>query len=180
MRRTVAIASRSFFTARIHYPTIVSHLRVVSNPFTLVNPFSFHISLSHTRAMATCEGNSCSLSSIRANATASKDFNAAEYVNKEVNSRPIVVFSLTTCPYCVKVDGLFKSLNATSHFINVDQHANGSDIRAALLTSTGQRTVPNVFIGGKHIGGSDDTHKLHDKGELVPLIAAANDKHAKL
>jgi len=40
------------------------------------------------------------------------------------------------------------------------------------LELTGQRTVPNVFIGGKHIGGNDKTQDLHRKGDLVPLLKA--------
>ena len=35
---------------------------------------------------------------------------------------------------------------------------------------TGQRTVPNVFIRGKHIGGWDATNKLNEEGKLMPLI----------
>ncbi|MBA0683415.1 hypothetical protein Goari_025077 [Gossypium aridum] len=49
----------------------------------------------------------------------------------------------------------------------------GSDIQAALFEWTGQRTVPNVFIGGKHIGGCDSTMALHKEGKLVPLLTEA-------
>ncbi|MBA0766834.1 hypothetical protein Gotri_015836 [Gossypium trilobum] len=49
----------------------------------------------------------------------------------------------------------------------------GSDIQAALAEWTGQRTVPNVFIGGKHIGGCDSTMALHKEGKLVPLLTEA-------
>uniref|UniRef100_A0A6N2MJ69 Uncharacterized protein n=1 Tax=Salix viminalis TaxID=40686 RepID=A0A6N2MJ69_SALVM len=38
---------------------------------------------------------------------------------------------------------------------------------------TGQRTVPNVFIGGNHIGGCDQTTGLHQEGKLVPLLTDA-------
>ncbi|KAK8687108.1 hypothetical protein V6N13_085940 [Hibiscus sabdariffa] len=49
----------------------------------------------------------------------------------------------------------------------------GSDIQAALAEWSGQRTVPNVFIGGKHIGGCDATTALHNEGKLVPLLTEA-------
>lgn len=46
----------------------------------------------------------------------------------------------------------------------------GTAIQAYLLQKTGQRTVPNVFIGQKHIGGSDTLNELHEQGELVKLL----------
>ncbi|XVE67894.1 hypothetical protein DITRI_Ditri09bG0024600 [Diplodiscus trichospermus] len=49
----------------------------------------------------------------------------------------------------------------------------GSEIQAALAEWTGQRTVPNVFIGGKHIGGCDNTTAIHKEGKLVPLLTQA-------
>ena len=46
----------------------------------------------------------------------------------------------------------------------------GPQVQAYLQEKTGQRTVPNVFIGKKHIGGSDKLAQLHEQGELVKLI----------
>ena len=52
----------------------------------------------------------------------------------------------------------------------LDQMSNGSSIQAALLAKTGQRTVPNVFIKGKHVGGNDDTQALHKKGKIAAML----------
>ncbi|WRX20116.1 Glutaredoxin - like 10 [Theobroma cacao] len=57
-------------------------------------------------------------------------------------------------------------------FIFVFQ-GDGSEIQAALAEWTGLRTVPNVFIGGKHIGGCDVTTTLHEEGKLIPLLTEA-------
>lgn len=46
----------------------------------------------------------------------------------------------------------------------------GAKIQAYLMEKTGQRTVPNIFIGHKHIGGADAINELHEKGELVKLL----------
>jgi glutaredoxin 3 len=46
----------------------------------------------------------------------------------------------------------------------------GPLIQMELLTKTGQKTVPNVFIGGKHIGGDSDLSELYDSGSLMRLI----------
>ena len=52
--------------------------------------------------------------------------------------------------------------------------ANGPEVQAALLEKTGQKTVPNVFINQKHVGGHDDTMKLAGEEKLLPMINADN------
>jgi glutaredoxin 3 len=56
--------------------------------------------------------------------------------------------------------------------IELDEESEGSDIQAYLADKTGQRTVPNIFINGEHIGGSDDLAKLNSSGQLKKLVAA--------
>ena len=53
--------------------------------------------------------------------------------------------------------------------IELDLMDDGASIQDTLLDMTGQRTVPNVFIGGKHLGGCDDTMKAYESGELQKL-----------
>ncbi|CAJ1780858.1 unnamed protein product [Sphenostylis stenocarpa] len=90
-----------------------------------------------------------------------------------VSSNSVVVFSKTYCPFCVEVKKLFGSLDANYKVFELDTEPDGTEIQAALLQWTGQRTVPNVFIGGNHIGGCDDTTNLHNQGKLVPLLTSA-------
>lgn len=66
-----------------------------------------------------------------------------------------MVFSKTTCPYCAAVKSLFSDLRVDHSVCELDTRADGDDIRAFLIEETGQRTVPNVFIAGKHVGGCD-------------------------
>ena len=56
--------------------------------------------------------------------------------------------------------------------IELDEESDGADIQNYLFEKTGQRTVPNIFIGGKHIGGSSDLSSLEGSGELQKLIKA--------
>ena len=56
--------------------------------------------------------------------------------------------------------------------VELDEEKDGADMQAALGELTGRRTVPNVFLDGKSIGGSDDTFKLHDNGKLMPKLQA--------
>ncbi|XP_047311749.1 glutaredoxin-like [Impatiens glandulifera] len=90
-----------------------------------------------------------------------------------VESNGAVVFSKTFCPYCVSVKKLLTDIGATFKAVELNTEDDGADIQAALAAWTGQRTVPNVFIGGKHIGGNDTTQDLHKQGKLVPLLVEA-------
>ncbi|OWM65436.1 glutaredoxin-like [Punica granatum] len=93
---------------------------------------------------------------------------------KEIaSSTPVVVFSKTHCGYCKTVKQLFKQLGASYKVVELDRQSDGSDIQSALAEWTGQRTVPNVFIGGKHIGGCDTVTEMHQAGKLLPLLKDA-------
>ncbi|KAB1209147.1 Glutaredoxin [Morella rubra] len=90
-----------------------------------------------------------------------------------VSSNPVVVFSKTHCPYCRTVKQLLTQLGANFKTIELDTESDGGEIQAALAAWTGQKTVPNVFIGGNHIGGCDKTTAIHNEGKLVPLLSQA-------
>ncbi|KAI3895350.1 hypothetical protein MKX03_025765 [Papaver bracteatum] len=90
-----------------------------------------------------------------------------------VSSTPVVVFSKTYCGFCTSVKKLFTQLGAAFKVIELDQESDGDDLQAALLEWTEQRTVPNVFIGGKHVGGCDSVTALHQQGKLVNMLTEA-------
>jgi len=97
-----------------------------------------------------------------------------EEVNNTVHNNPVVVYSKSYCPYCTKVKELLKTLNvAHIKIIELDNVADGSAIQQILKELTGQSTVPNVWIGGKFIGGCDSTVALHKAGNLVPALTTA-------
>jgi glutaredoxin 3 len=78
------------------------------------------------------------------------------------------------------VKSLFKSLQVEPLVVELDQlGSEGSQLQNVLEKITGQYTVPNVFIGGKHIGGCSDTLQLHNKGELEAILAEANGKNGQ-
>ncbi|CAK7328089.1 unnamed protein product [Dovyalis caffra] len=90
-----------------------------------------------------------------------------------VSTNSVVVFSKTYCPFCVSVKQLLDQLGAKYKAVELDTEKDGADMQSALFEWTGQRTVPNVFIGGNHIGGCDSTKALHNEGKLVPLLTDA-------
>ncbi|KAM7471291.1 hypothetical protein LguiA_009474 [Lonicera macranthoides] len=98
---------------------------------------------------------------------------ALSKVKDIVNSNPLVVFSKTYCGYCTRVKQLLSQLGATYKAIELDEESDGSEMQSALAGWTGQSTVPNVFIGGKHVGGCDKVTQMHREGKLVPLLADA-------
>ncbi|GBG81580.1 hypothetical protein CBR_g32572 [Chara braunii] len=98
---------------------------------------------------------------------------AMEKVKELVESNGLVVFSKTWCSYCIRVRDLFNEIGAKGKFVQLDEEEDGEDMQFALLEWTGQRTVPNVFIGGEHVGGCDDTVRKHRREELIPMLESA-------
>jgi thioredoxin reductase (NADPH) len=97
-------------------------------------------------------------------------------ITELVHTYPVVVFSKSWCPYCKRalealaVEGVVGA--PVLFVVSLDRDANG--IQSTLATMTGRRTVPNVFVGGKSIGGGDETVSLQRSGELKALLLAAN------
>lgn len=65
---------------------------------------------------------------------------------------------------------LFESLGEDAMVIELNQRPDGIDIQRELARMTGQRSVPNVFVNGVHIGGNDDTQAAARAGRLQELL----------
>ncbi len=102
-----------------------------------------------------------------------------EIVENAIATHPVVVFSKTYCPYCKKAKAALKEAGAKvdgypgAFVIELDIREDGPAIQAYLAQKTGRTSVPNVFIGGKTVGGGDDTVALAKSGVLPQMIAAA-------
>ncbi|KAG0200672.1 thioredoxin reductase [Mortierella sp. GBA30] len=97
--------------------------------------------------------------------------NIKTQVDEIIANNAVVVFSKSYCPYCTKAKNLLIQLGVKAHVIELDELDNGAAIQAYLLELTGQRTVPNIFIGQKHVGGCDDLFKLEKSGQLKTMLA---------
>jgi glutaredoxin 3 len=82
----------------------------------------------------------------------------------------VIVYVTDYCPYCTRAKGLLKRKGVAFTEIDV---TNDPEKRAWLLEKTGQRTVPQIFIDGVSVGGSDDIHALDRAGKLDPLLNRA-------
>lgn len=80
----------------------------------------------------------------------------------------VVIYTTAICPYCVRAKNLLKQKGVEWTEIDVSHDA---DERMALMQRTRQRTVPQIFINGQHIGGSDDLYALERAGKLDALLA---------
>jgi len=87
-------------------------------------------------------------------------------------SRPmhdIQIYTTPYCPYCVRAKALLtqKGVDYTETDVSGDD-----DLRDAMTQRAGgRRTVPQIFIDDRHIGGCDDLYALDGRGELDPLLA---------
>ena len=80
----------------------------------------------------------------------------------------IEIYTTPICPYCVKAKHLLKRKGLEWEEIDVSQDP---AIREEMIAKAGgQRTVPQIFINGHHVGGCDDLYALENQGELDNML----------
>ncbi|KOM45188.1 hypothetical protein LR48_Vigan06g049400 [Vigna angularis] len=77
------------------------------------------------------------------------------FVQNAIYSNRITVFSKSYCPYCLRAKRILAELNEKPFVVELDLRDDGYEIQSVILDLIGRRTVPQVFVNGKHIGGSD-------------------------
>ena len=82
---------------------------------------------------------------------------------------PITIYTTMFCPYCDLAKRLLTKKGAA--FTEIDVTMNPAKREEMVRLAGGRRTVPQIFIGARHIGGSDDLYALDAKGELDALLA---------
>ena len=81
----------------------------------------------------------------------------------------VIVYSSDYCPYCSRAKQLLSSKGVAFEEIKVDGKP---QIRAAMSQKAGRTSVPQIWIGDKHIGGCDDLYALERAGKLDALLKA--------
>jgi len=87
-----------------------------------------------------------------------------------VTQPAITLYMTGWCPYCQRAKQLLTRKNAAFKEIDVDDDAR---LREEMTERSGRRTVPQIFIGDRHVGGFDDLYALDGTGELDRLIQGA-------
>jgi glutaredoxin 3 len=80
----------------------------------------------------------------------------------------IEMYSNSWCPYCQFARSLLSGKGAAFEEISLEEHP---ERRAEMIHRSGRHTVPQIFIGERHIGGADDLTELDAAGELDALLA---------
>lgn len=81
----------------------------------------------------------------------------------------VEIYTTSYCPYCVKAKRLLDAKDVD--YMEIDVTGDDAARIALVEKSGGLRTVPQIFIDGKSIGGCDDLHALEESGELDKLLA---------
>ena len=80
----------------------------------------------------------------------------------------VTLYTTDWCPYCERARRLLGSKEVAFEEIDV---GSAPEKRTEMQTRSGRRTVPQIFIGDQHVGGSDDLLALEDAGKLDALLA---------
>ncbi|MBE2276631.1 MAG: glutaredoxin 3 [Rhodobacteraceae bacterium] len=83
--------------------------------------------------------------------------------------KTVEIYTTSFCPYCIAAKRLLQSKGID--YREIDVSADPALREAMTQRAKGRRTVPQIFIGGAHVGGSDDLHALERTGKLDPMLA---------
>jgi glutaredoxin 3 len=88
-----------------------------------------------------------------------------------MNRPPVVMYTRSGCGYCSRARALLARKGVAYTEIDVESVAGA---RAQMQQRSGRNTVPQVFVGDRHLGGSDDIEELDARGELDRILAGAD------
>jgi glutaredoxin 3 len=80
------------------------------------------------------------------------------------------MYTTSWCPYCERARQLLASKGVAFEEIDIEA---SPDKRSEMQARSGRRSVPQIFVGNTHVGGSDDLHDLDASGGLDPLLASS-------
>ncbi|MEX0622948.1 glutaredoxin 3 [Saccharospirillum sp.] len=83
---------------------------------------------------------------------------------------PVTLYTTAWCPYCLRAKQLLDHKGSAYHEIRVDGQP---ELRQEMMQRSGQYTVPQIWVGERHVGGCDELYSLERAGQLEPLLAEA-------
>jgi glutaredoxin 3 len=81
--------------------------------------------------------------------------------------KPVKIYTTTYCGYCVRAKDLLTRKGVKYEELDV---TGDDEMRTRLVEMSGQRTVPQIWIGDTHVGGYTDLARLETEGRLDPLL----------
>jgi glutaredoxin 3 len=97
-------------------------------------------------------------------------------VNKQIAFEKVLIYSKTYCPFATKAKKLLIGKGLSPTVVELDTIENGKKMQEALESITGQKTVPSIFVGGMHVGGSSELIKSDKSGVLDSMLKLAGVK----
>lgn len=85
----------------------------------------------------------------------------------------VTLYTTRFCPYCVRAKHLLDRKGVAYREISVDGNA---ELRREMTQRSGRHTVPQIWIGARHVGGCDELYELERRGELDVALRAAADE----
>jgi len=107
------------------------------------------------------------------------EYSAVDDLAGILRRSPIIIFSKTYCPHSRAAKNLFLrayKIVPAPYVVELDDHPHGAELQDLLAKRTGRRTVPNIMISGKSIGGNDDVQQLEKEGRLGDTIHSMGGK----
>jgi len=80
----------------------------------------------------------------------------------------VVMYTTQVCPYCIRAKALLKQRGVDA--IDEVRIDTDPEARDRMISLTGRRTVPQIFIGATHVGGCDELIALDQRGALLPML----------
>ncbi|KAI0852793.1 glutaredoxin [Daldinia vernicosa] len=104
-------------------------------------------------------------------------------LNNLLKKSPVVIFSKTFCPYSKRAKGVLLekySIDPAPYVVELDEHPLGKQLQAKLGIKTGRKTVPNIMINGKSVGGSDEIAELDSRKTLIDKFKSMGGKQLSM
>jgi glutaredoxin len=102
---------------------------------------------------------------------------------KQLTISTVIIFSKSYCPFSKKAKHILLDtykITPPPYVVELDEHELGPQLQAQLGQMTGRRTVPNILINGRSIGGGDDVQELHDSGKLAEKVKSMGGKRMEV
>ncbi|KAI1650449.1 glutaredoxin [Daldinia loculata] len=104
-------------------------------------------------------------------------------LNNLLKKSSVVIFSKTFCPYSKRAKGVLLekySIDPAPYVVELDEHPLGKQLQAKLGIKTGRKTVPNIMINGKSVGGSDEIAELDSRKTLIDKFKSMGGKQLSM
>ncbi|KAF9130723.1 glutaredoxin [Linnemannia schmuckeri] len=96
-------------------------------------------------------------------------------VERLIRENKVMFFGKSYCPYCQNAKSVLAAKGVQYKAFEIDLEAKGAEVQDYLQQKTGQRTVPNIFINTRHLGGNSDLVAAKESGKLDKMLGTKSE-----